>query len=145
MDWGPTADVSTRFYTSASWRQWVGPLASWLDTTLLCGISEIYFTIFWKRFMADEREKLYLIIQVEVHWDPSFFLFFLTKNFSTDSKLTSTQEIPDPLEKSDRSYTCAAGKQGCCSRQSGCNSGPSTSQWCQLKWPWSTKGGTYGN
>ena len=38
------------------------------------------------------------------------FIFFLTKNFSTDSKLTSTQEIPDPLEKSDRSYTCAAGK-----------------------------------
>ena len=28
------ADVSTRFYMSASWRRQVGPSASWLDTII---------------------------------------------------------------------------------------------------------------
>ena len=144
MDWGPTR---RRLYSIL----YVGKLAS-----VSWSVGELtgYHTPVWNIWNL----LYYLLKKIHGRWKGeivfnysgggslrSFFFFFLTKNFSTDSKLTSTQEIPDPLEKSDRSYTCAAGKQGCCSRQSGCNSSPSTSQWCQLKWPWSTKGGTYGN
>ena len=79
------ADVSTRFYTSASWRWRIEPSASWLDTNMICWGGSICPTWVW-RGVYDGHKSACTGLPCPVRWRTLFWSATFAVLLTTSSK-----------------------------------------------------------